>query len=144
MRRPCSCLLPLVLGACAIPNAIESLDDRSPPPEFGRPGWVRVSAGAGAWAGGIIGGVASVLLLPITYPISLIAGDGLGEYGASEFMFFPALGCASIGHALLGAPTDTVDWMFRRLWIDSPDPVTSYDFVPLEGPSVPVPEPEKK
>ena len=41
-------LLPLLLlGACAIPNTIELLDAHDPPPEFGRPAWVRTSAGIG-------------------------------------------------------------------------------------------------
>jgi hypothetical protein len=124
----------LLLGACAIPNVIAGLDDRSPPPEFGRPAWVRVCAGIGAWTGGIVGGVFSVVLLPVTYPISLLASDGLGEHSSGEFLFFPALGGAAIGHCLLGAPPDLLDFVFRRAWIDSPDPVNSYELVPLEGP----------
>lgn len=144
MRRSFCLLLPLVLGACAVSNTIEALDDRCPPPEFGRPAWVRVPAGVGAWIGGIVGGVASIVLLPVTYPISLLADDGLGEYGSADFMFFPALGLASVGHALVGTPFDAVDWVFHRAWVDAPDPVTSYEFVPLEGPSVPEPDVEKK
>ena len=135
------CLLPLamLLGACAIPNTAEALDQRSPPPEFGRPMWVRVPAGAGAWIGGILGGVVSIVLLPITWPLSELADDGLGEQGAGEFMFWPALAGASVGHCLLGTPPDVVDWLFHRAWVDGPDPVTSYDFIPLPGPAMPAP-----
>ena len=83
----------------------------------------------------------SVALLPITWPISLLASDGLGEHSSIEFMCFPALGGAAIGHCLLGAPPDLVDYVFRRAWIDSTDPVNSYELVPLEGPHLPRTEP---
>ena len=102
---------------------------------------MRVFAGVGAWTGGIVGGVASIVLLPITWPISLLASDGLGEHSSTEFMFFPALGGAAIGHCLLGAPPDLVDYVFRRAWVDSPDPVNSYELVPLDGPTLPRVEP---
>ena len=61
--------LALLLPACAIPNTVESLQADAPPPEFGRPAWVRTCAGAGAWVGGVTGGVVSVVLLPITWPL---------------------------------------------------------------------------
>jgi hypothetical protein len=141
MKRTWFSLAGLLLGACAIPNVIAGLDDRSPPPEFGRPAWVRVCAGIGAWTGGIVGGVVSVVLLPVTYPISQLASDGLGEHSSSEFLFFPALGGAAIGHCFLGAPPDLLDFVFRRAWVDSPDPVNSYELVPLEGPMMPRVEP---
>lgn len=131
------CLFPLLLGSCAIPESIETLGETSPPPEFGRPFYVRFFAGTGAWIGGIIGGAASIVILPITYPLSLLADDGLSEKSQAEFMFFPATGCAALGHALFGAPVDGLDWAFRRAWTDSPDPVTKYEFMPMPGPSVP-------
>jgi hypothetical protein len=126
----------LWLPACAIPATVARFGDRCPPPEFGRPGWVRVCAGAGAWIGGIVGGVASIALLPVTYPVSLLAGDGLGEQSKSEFLLFPALCGATIGHAVLGTPPDVLDFAFRRAWVDAPDPVTSFEFVPMPGPGV--------
>ncbi len=137
MKRTCFSLVGLLLGACAIPNTIEGLGDRSPPPEFGRPGWVRVCAGVGAWVGGIGGGVVAIVLLPITYPVSLLASDGLGEHSKGEFMLFPALGGAAIGHCLFGTPPDVVDWVFRRAWVGGADPVNSYEIVPMDGPIVP-------
>jgi hypothetical protein len=124
----------LLLGACAIPETIEALDDRSPPPEFGRPAWVRVPAGVGAWVGGILGGAVSIVVLPITYPLSLAADDGLGEHGTAEFVLFPAMVCASVGHALLGTPPDVLDYCFRRAWIEPSPPLTTYEFVPLPPP----------
>ena len=127
----------LLSSACAIPNTIDTLDDLCPPPEFGRPAWVRVCAGTGAWIGGIFGGVASIVLLPITYPMSLLADDGLGEHASSEFMLFPALGGAAVGHCLLGTPPDVLDYLFRRVWVGTEDPVMQYDFVPLPGPAIP-------
>jgi hypothetical protein len=141
MRRSAIVLFGLLLGACATPNTIEQLNDRCPPPEFGRPGWVRFCAGTGAWIGGIVGGVASIALLPVTYPISLLADDGLGEHASSEFLLFPAVGGAAIGHCLLGAPTDSIDYLFRRAWFHSEEPVYDFEFVPLSGPAVPPAEP---
>jgi hypothetical protein len=127
----------LLLGSCAIPNAIEQFDDRCPPPEFGRPAWVRVCAGAGAWAGGIAGGVVSIVLLPITYPLSLLAEDGFSEHASSEFLLFPAIGGAAVGHCLLGVPMDSIDWVFRRAWTESHGATDSYEMVPMPGPAVP-------
>lgn len=127
----------LLLAGCAVPNTVEGLDDTCPPPEFGRPAWVRTFAGVGAWAGGIVGGVASIVLLPVTYPLSLIAEDGLGEHSASEFLLFPAIGGAALGHCLLGTPPDVVDYLFRRVWVGSGHEVATYDFVPMPGPAVP-------
>jgi len=129
----------LLLSGCAISHGIDSLASACPPPELGRPLWVRAFAGTGAWIGGIAGGIVSVAALPITYPISLLADDGLGENGAQEFMFFPALATASVGHALFGGATDVLDYTFRRAWFNSDDPVTSYEFVPAEGPVMPQP-----
>lgn len=140
-------LLGALLGACAIPETVESLDDRSPPPEFGRPAWVRVPAGVGAWVGGIVGGAVSVVLLPVTWPISKLAGDGLGEHGSSEFLLFPAMVGASMGHALLGTPPDLVDYVFHRAWTEPSPPLTGYEFVPMERalvtPELPKQTPEK-
>ena len=130
-----------LLAGCALPDTIESLDDRSPPPEFGRPEWVRASAGVGAWIGGILGGVVSIVALPVTYPLSLLAEDGLGEQAGSDLLLFPALAGASIGHALLGTPPDVLDYVFRRAWNDSSPPITDYSFIPLEGPALPEPAP---
>ncbi|MBL9076964.1 MAG: hypothetical protein JNL08_05640 [Planctomycetes bacterium] len=132
MPRTSLLLCTLLLGACAIPNTIEALDDRNPPPEFGRPGWVRVTAGVGAWVGGIVGGVASIVALPITWPLSLLAEDGLGEQAGSEFLLWPALGGAAFGHCLLGAPADGIDFVLRRVWTGAGTEVeNSYAVVPL-------------
>jgi hypothetical protein len=129
--------LSLLLGACSIPTTVERLGEQSPPPELGRPAWVKVCAGAGAWVGGIVGGVVSIVALPVSYPISLLADDRLGEQGTDEFLFWPAGALASVGHTFLGAPMDSLDWMFRRAWVDQPDPVAEASFVPLPGPNVP-------
>jgi hypothetical protein len=131
-------LLPvLFFGACSIPNTIEQLGDSSPPPEFGRPAWVRTTAGVGGWIGGIVGGVASVALLPITWPLSELCDEGLGEHSKDELILFPATGLAAGCHALFGAPADLLDWTFRRAWIDQPNPVTSFDYTPLDAPEIP-------
>jgi len=131
-------LLPvLLLGACSIPNTIEQLGDSNPPPEFGRPAWVRTTAGVGGWVGGIIGGVASVVLLPVTWPLSELCDEGLGDHAQDELILFPATGLAAGGHALFGFPADLLDWTFRRAWVDAPNPVTSFEYTPLEAPEIP-------
>ena len=137
MKRTHFSVFGLLLGSCAIPNTIEGLDDRCPPPEFGRPGWVRVCAGAGAWVGGILGGVVSIATLPVTYPLSLLAEDGLGEHSSGEFILFPALGGAAIGHCLFGLPPDLLDYVFRRAWFGTDAATMGYDFIPLPDPAVP-------
>lgn len=128
---------PLLLAACAIPRTVDRLQGLCPPPEFGRPGWVRACAGTGAWVGGIVGGVVSVVLLPVTYPLSLLCDDGLGEASAEELMFFPAVGGAAAGHFLFGGPPDLIDHVFRRAWFEEPQPQNTYELVPMEPPRSP-------
>jgi hypothetical protein len=139
LRRAAPVLFGLLLGACTISETLETLDDRSPPPEFGRPVWVRVPAGVGAWIGGVFGGVVSIVTLPVTVPMSWLAGDDLGEFGKNELVWFPAMAGASIGHAFLGTPVDIFDYLFRRVWVDSSPPLTHYDYVPMEGAVLPKP-----
>src|SRR5687767_8804082 len=50
-------VLVLLLSACTLPETVENLERESPPPELGRPGFVRIAARTGAWAGGAVGGV---------------------------------------------------------------------------------------
>ena len=135
----CSLLSVLMLGACAIPSTIEQLEDSSPPPEFGRPQWVRATAGFGGWVGGVIGGVGAIALLPITWPLSEVCEDELGEQSKEDLMLFPATGLATVGHCLLGAPADLIDWSCRRLWTEQPDPVTQFDATPLDAVELPTP-----
>ena len=130
-----SCLF--LLSSCVIPRTVDRLQDREPPEDFGRPGVVRFFAGTGAWIGGILGGAVSVVLLPVTYPISLLADDGLGEAGKEEIMFFPAVGFAATGHFLLGTPVDALDFTFRRAWFSDPQPPNTYELVPMGPPKSP-------
>lgn len=137
MRRSCFALLLLLCCSCAVTRTVDALEDRSPPPEFGRPAWVRTVAGIGAWAGAVVGGVASIVLLPVTWPLSEVAGEGLGN-AKGDVMFFPAVTCAAAGHGLFGLPVDFLDYTCRRMWIGgTPMPENSYAMVPLEGPRVP-------
>ncbi len=141
MRRPSrwSLLPALLLGACAIPNTVEQLGDSSPPPEFGRPAWVRATAGFGGWVGGVIGGVGAIALLPITWPLSEVCEDELGEQSKEDLMLFPATGLAAVGHAALAAPADLIDWSCRRVWTEQPDPVTRFDATPMDAVELPTP-----
>ena len=138
MARPIFTVVCLAaLSSCVIPRTVDRLQERNPPPEFGRPEWVRASAGTGAWVGGVLGGVVSVVLLPVTYPLSLLAEDGLGEAGSEELMFFPAIGLAATGQFLFGTPPDLVDFMFRRAWESNPPPPNTYELIPMQPPSLP-------
>src|SRR5262245_37023093 len=123
------------LPACVVQRTVDNLQENAPPPEFGRPGWVRGCAGTGAWIGGIVGGVLSVVVLPITYPITLLAGDSLSPTAREEFMLFPATGLAATGHFLFGAPPDLVDWTFRRAWTGDGMPENTYEVVPMQPPA---------
>lgn len=140
-------LLPALVvsvASCSVPSAVEDLQRHSPPPAFGRPEWVRTSAGIGGWLGGIAGGIVSVVLLPVTYPISLLAEDSFDEGSRTDFLFFPATGGAALGHFLLGTPPDMLDYVFHRAWTD-PSPMPAFDDVPppspppsdVPGPAVP-------
>lgn len=131
----------VLLAACTVGPTVDELQQHSPPPPFGRPGWVRTSAGIGGWLGGIAGGIVSVVVLPVTYPISLLAGDSLGDGSRQDFLFFPATGGAAIGHFLLGTPPDLVDYVFRRAWTE-PSPMPQFDDVPAEMPAEQPPVPE--
>ncbi len=128
------------LPACAVQRTVASLQERCPPPEFGRPGWVRTCAGTGGWIGGILGGVVSIALLPATYPISWLAGDSLGGTARDEFLLFPVTGLAATGHFLFGGPPDLVDHVFRRAWLSDPPPANTYELVPMESPAPLQPE----
>ena len=123
----------LLAGACSVPQTIADLQDRSPPPAYGRPGWVRTSAGVGAWIGGVLGGAVSVVLLPVTYPLSLAVGDNLGDGSRTDFLFFPATGGAALGHFLIGTPPDMLDYVFRRAWTD-PSPMPMFEMVAPDPP----------
>ncbi len=125
MRRAAPFVLAALGGACAIPDTIDALADRSPPPEFGRPAWVRGPAAAGAWLGGIVGGAVSIVLLPVSWPLGRLCGDSLGEQGADEFLFWPASVGSSIGHCALGLPFDVVDYVGRRAWVDPSPPIVA-------------------
>jgi len=137
-------LLPaLICTSCAIPNTVEMLGDHSPPPEFGRPAWVRACAGVGGWVGAIVGGVISIGTLPVTYPLSLAADEGLGEHSSDELILAPAIGMSAVGHCLFGIPADFVDWTFYRAWVTPHDPVTDYDWTPLDPMALPKPLTDK-
>lgn len=123
----------LLLAACTLPETIQNLEREDPPPELGRPGFVRMAARTGAWAGGLVGGVGSVLLLPITYPVSLLAECPLG-YSKTEFRWGVASMGASAGHWLLGAPLDVFHYVFWRAWVNQSCEPASYDYVPMKPP----------
>ncbi len=125
----------LTLPSCSFPRVVHDLHTHAPPAELGRPGWVRGVARFGSWVGAVGGAVASVAVLPITYPISLLADEPLG-YSRDEFLFAPLTAGASTGHFILGAPADLLHWLGYRAWVDEPRP-TGYDFVPMAPPAEP-------
>jgi hypothetical protein len=139
-------LLPLVLScsACTIPEVLSDLDRSSPPLELGRPPWVRNTARVGAVTGGLLGGLVSIVVLPITYPLSLLADEPLGV-SREQFRFAPVTAFASTGHVLFGGPADAIDWTVRRAWRDDDVPA-DYEFTPARPPVGPGPaeKPERK
>lgn len=136
MVRPAAALaLLLSVVSCSTPDAIADLDEQCPPPEYGRPGWVRASAKVGAFVGAVPGAVLTALCLPVTLPLSWLADEPLGA-SKQEVIFFPLTACASAGHFLLGAPADSAHWVFYRAWTEQPSPV-GYHFVPAAAPKGP-------
>ena len=132
-----SLLSALSMGACSVPSTVDQLGESCPPPELGRPGWVRITAEAGSWVGGAIGGVGAVVLLPVSWPLTELAEDQLEDGAQEELLWFPATGMAALGHAALGAPADGLDYVFRRAWTTAPDPVREFDDTPLAPPAQP-------
>ena len=124
-------LLGLATGGCTV----TALDEYCPPPDLGRPGWVRASAGFGGWIGGGLGAVGSLALLPITYPVSLLAEEPLG-YSRDEFRYMPITMCASAGHYLFGAPPDLFHFIFYRAWVEQ-DETPGYGFTPMSKRKLP-------
>lgn len=135
MRTSIAIALSVLATACSTPTGVASLRDECPPPEFGRPVWVRWPARVGAWIGAGAGAVGSIALLPITWPVAQLADEPLG-FAKDEFMFLPLSAGAAAGHFALGAPLDTVDWVARRAWVSS-DPPTGYDYEPQPAPRGP-------
>lgn len=129
-------LLALLASSCFVGRTASVYDLENPPPELGRPAWVRNAAGVGAWTGGAVGAVVSVALLPVTWPLRQIRGDG-GTPGSEDLLFPVSLGAAG-GHFLLGAPADLTDYLFRRAWIDEPTPHDTYTLEPMTPPVGPV------
>jgi hypothetical protein len=134
----------LLVSACTLPETVENLERENPPPDLGRPGFVRVAARTGAWTGGAVGAVASLVLLPITYPISLLAECPLG-YSKAEFRWAPVSVGAAAGHWLLGAPLDALHYVFYRAWVNQSCEPAGYDYVPMRppvGPGQAIPPPK--
>lgn len=143
MRRAVCISILLLAPACSVSDAVGKLQADSPPAELGRPGWVRTSAGTGAWLGGVVGLAASVVLLPITYPLSLLSDEPLGM-AKQEFLWFPTYFGAATGHFLLGVPTDFLDFTFYRAWAGTPSPAErDYGFTPMKPPVGPSAEPPR-
>src|SRR5690606_12310977 len=72
-RWPAALACAALASACVVSETVSTLDRESPPSHLGRPGWVRATARVGAWTGAVVGAVASVALLPVTWPISQLA-----------------------------------------------------------------------
>lgn len=137
MPRPASIVLLALLASCSVPDVPGTLDRESPPQELGRPGYVRTTARVGSWIGTLVGGVVSIVVLPITWPISKLVDEPLGK-SQDEFLFMPLTMGASGGHFLLGAPFDGIDWIFRRAWVGS-DIEPGYEFTPMAPTAQPLP-----
>ena len=145
----CSALLLVSLVSCVNPgeerhpkNVGSNLAATSPPSDFERPKWVRTSAEIGAAAGGLLGGVLSICILPITYPISLATEEHQSADARMDFLLFPMVGGASIGHVLVGAPLDSVDLVCRRVWVGEELPRQEYQLVEMKPPVAAEPAPE--
>ncbi len=133
MFRRLALLVAFAVSGCTLPETVENLERENPPPELGRPTFVRIAARSGAWIGGVAGGVFSLALLPVTYPVSLLADCPLG-YSRDEFRFAPASMGAAAGHWVVGAPFDVLHWVFYRAWVNPSCDPAGYEFVPMRPP----------
>ncbi len=131
MRLPIFIPALLLLHACGT-TGVASRADREPPAEFGRPGWVRGTAGLGGWIGGVLGGVVSVVVLPITYPITLVCDEGIGDSSRNEVLLWPVSAFATAGHFVLGTPPDVVDFVVRRAWVGNETEQNPFEHIPKE------------
>lgn len=125
-------LLGVSAGGCSASrtSTVAKLGDYDPAPDLGRPAWIRSTAGFGAWIGGGVGFLASLAILPITYPTSLLMDEPLGRT-KTEFRFMPVGMCASAMHYALGSPFDCLDFLLRRAWVEKEDQTPGYDFTPM-------------
>jgi len=128
----------ILLAACTVPKVTKDLETNAPPPELGRPGWIQTAAGAGAWTGGIIGGVTGVVLLPLSLPIGWLAEEPLGN-SRDEVIFAPVSVGASAGHFALGAPLDMFDFILYRAWAEDFPVDKGYSWTPMKPPVGPGP-----
>lgn len=135
MKPPFFIAASMVFASCGSVAPVSDLD-RYPPPEFGRPAWVRFCAGTGGLIGGIAGAVVSIALLPVSYPLTLAAKDGLGDSSRNELLLWPVSALSATGHCLLGAPLDGVDYVFRRAWTEDPSPANPFELIPMAPPKV--------
>jgi len=124
-------------SSCMVHDTVQNLEAVSPPPAHGRAGWVRTGAAAGGWAGGLIGGAFAIIILPITYPISLIAADDFQAHSQREFLLFPAVTGTGFGHFVIGAPLDGLDYVFRRMWVSEKPAENGFELVPMGPPAEP-------
>lgn len=132
----------VVLAACSVPRALSELQSEGPSPELGRPGWVCSTARAGSWIGAGVGAVGSVVLLPLTYPVSLLVDEPLSD-SKGGFCYAPIVGGASVGHFLFGAPADALHFIGYRAWVT--DPPSTGGYTPMKPPVGPkAEEPAKK
>ena len=116
-------------------HTVDRQDRFGPPNDFARPGYVRYTARTGAWLGGVVGAFGSIATLPLTWPLTLVADEPLG-CSKDELLFWGISAGAGGGHFLFGAPVDSVDWVFRRAWVDAPA-VTGFEFTPADAPLEP-------
>lgn len=135
--RLAACLATTLLASCTISTTLDKAGEHDRPPELGRSRWVRVVAGTGGWIGGLLGGVVAIALLPIDYPLSLLASDGHGEHARSEFLWWPAVSGAAFGHAILGGPADALDYLGYRVWTKRCDLRQNFDHVPMLDATLP-------
>ncbi len=126
--------LAALMGGCSFSRVVGDLDRESPPQDLGRPAYVRYTARTGAWLGGLGGGLMSLVTLPVTYPITLLAEEPLG-YAQDEFLFWGVSAGAATGHFVFGAPVDVLDYVFWRGWTDQPSDY-DFEFTPATAPEI--------
>ena len=107
---------------CVLQRTVRDMEQTGPNPDHGRPGWIQGVATGGAWIGGAVGGLVSVVLLPITYPIDLLAEEeGEPRSHSDARLWFAMEACAAVGHVGFAWPLDGADYLVRRAWVGAPE-----------------------
>lgn len=137
-----------LISGCSLPKTYADLELDSPQEVLRRPEYLRDVRSFGHASGGFVGGVSSPFLLPVTWPMTAVHEESLGQ-DRDSLLFAPVPFVAAGGGFVLAAPLEALDHIFYRAWIDDGNDLQGLDVQPPPvGPGPPPvraePEPESE